>query len=251
MDTSKRKQSPRAPSMSLDEAILRASKIYKEEGRHAAPAEVVLRHIGYAGKSGSANQAIASLRYWGLIDRPSEGKLEITKAFETYEYAPEEAQKRSLLIEFLKKPQVIAELLEKYKERLPSDANIKYDLIQKGFFPDTADACLAVFKRSLEYTKYFEYLTEQRGLEEEKNEVEDKHDESSPPPNVAGARTDIPLSEVIKVTELGGFTRPDTDRIPVRLTGNRRAWIEVPIPFYKADIERLKAQIELLLTDDE
>lgn len=237
--------------MPLDEAILRALKIYKEEGRHAAPAEVVIRHLGYAGKSGSSNQAIASLRYWGLIDRPAEGMLEITKAFETYEYAPDETQKRALLIEFLKKPPVIAELLEKYGERLPSDANIKYDLIQKGFFPDTADACLAVFKRSLEYAKYFDYLAAQRAPEE-KTDYDETHEESAPAQLKAGlSNIETTYAEPPRTPDATLAQSHQMDRIPVRLTGNRRAWIEVPIPFYKADIDRLKAQIELLLTDDE
>ena len=41
------------------------------------------------------------------------------------------------------------------------------------------------------------------------------------------------------------------DRIPVRLNGGRRAWLEIPTPFYLADKKRLNAQIELLLTEDE
>jgi hypothetical protein len=41
------------------------------------------------------------------------------------------------------------------------------------------------------------------------------------------------------------------DRIPIRLAGGRRAWIEIPSPFFSADRERLKKHIDLLLTDDE
>jgi hypothetical protein len=37
----------------------------------------------------------------------------------------------------------------------------------------------------------------------------------------------------------------------VRLDQSRRAWLEIPTPFYEADKKRLKAQIDLLLTDDE
>jgi len=37
----------------------------------------------------------------------------------------------------------------------------------------------------------------------------------------------------------------------VRLAGGRRAWIEIPTPFYLSDKRRIKAQIDLLLTDDE
>ena len=43
----------------------------------------------------------------------------------------------------------------------------------------------------------------------------------------------------------------EIDQIPVRLSGGRRAWLVVPIPFYTADKSRLKAQIDLLLAEDE
>lgn len=39
------------------------------------------------------------------------------------------------------------------------------------------------------------------------------------------------------------------DKNPVRLTGGRKAWLIVPTPFYEADKSRLKAQIDLLLTE--
>lgn len=41
------------------------------------------------------------------------------------------------------------------------------------------------------------------------------------------------------------------DRIPVRLTAGRKAWLEIPTPFYAADKARLKAQIDLLLAEDD
>lgn len=41
------------------------------------------------------------------------------------------------------------------------------------------------------------------------------------------------------------------DQIPVRLPGGRRAWLIIPTPFFDADKARLKAQIDLLLTQDE
>lgn len=51
------------------------------------------------------------------------------------------------------------------------------------------------------------------------------------------------------VSELEG--EDELDRIPVRLTGGRRAWLVIPTPFYSADKSRLKAQIDLLLTAEE
>jgi hypothetical protein len=41
-----RKKSPRAPSISLDEALERVLRIYEKEKRHAAPTEVVVQDMG-------------------------------------------------------------------------------------------------------------------------------------------------------------------------------------------------------------
>ena len=60
-------------------------------------------------------------------------------------------------------------------------------------------------------------------------------------PKATDVPTDVPL-----VSPVAGF-----DRIPVRLAGGRRAWLEIPTPFYAADKLRLKAQIDLLLTEEE
>ncbi len=256
----KRKVSPRAPSMPLDEAIARVAKLYKEDGRHPAPVEVAMRHIGYSSKSGTAIAAIASLGYWGLVERPKDGMVMVTKAFEDYEFTPDEAHKQELLVEFLRKPPLFASLLEQYKERLPSDATIRYDLIQRGFIPSSAATCMAVFKRSVEFVRYFD----RRGLAA----TSDEHAETETAP-----LSEVAVSQLAPGLTLGltaetstsaedergcakGVTPvnsadPTVDRIPVRLSGGRRAWLEIPMPFFSADKKRLKKHIDLLLTDDE
>jgi hypothetical protein len=252
MDSTPRKQSPRVPSMPLDESITRAAKVYKEEGRHQAPVEVVMKHIGYAGASGTANRAVASLRYWGLVERVSEGTLVVTKEFESYLFAPEEQHKKELLIAFLRKPPLIAELLDNYKERLPSDASIRFALIQKGFTPDTAGACLNMFKRSLEFANYYGFIAEAQAPQEITND--ESLDEIDPleinliqPTTAAATKSALTPAPI---NPLPSIADSSFDRIPVRLDANRRAWLEIPNPLYKADVERLKQQIDFLLTDD-
>jgi len=43
----------------------------------------------------------------------------------------------------------------------------------------------------------------------------------------------------------------EINRIPVRLSRGRKAWLIIPQTFLQADKERLKAQIKLLITNDE
>ena len=109
MVESPRKKSPRAPTMPLDEALDRTLRAYDRERLHPTPTDVFAKNIGYRGaNSVTALTALASLRYFSLVDRPSDGMLAITKAVEAYKFAPSEDQKRALLISFLKAPVLYA-----------------------------------------------------------------------------------------------------------------------------------------------
>jgi hypothetical protein len=250
MNSIPRKKSPRAPSMPLDEAVDRVQKAYEKERLHAAPTDVVAQNLGYKGaNSGSALSALASLRYYGLLERPKEGFLAVTKDFEHFRFAPDDRQRRALLIGFLRKPQLYAELLEKYESGLPSDANLRYELIQRGFNPSAAEGALAAFRRSVEYVG--DPSSVDSTTEPPVPIVESRSPTEAAPP-------DAPVAMKGSVGMLPGekssprlVTDEDMDRIPIRLPGARRAWLIIPNPFFASDKNRLKAQIDLLLTQDE
>lgn len=248
-----RKKSPRAPSIALDAAIERVLRVYAKEGRHAAVLDTVAQNLGYKGaNNGSFLGMIASLKYFGLIERPKDGYLAVSKDVESYKFAPSEGLRQEILNKWLKKPAIFNELLQQYSGSLPSDATLKYELIQRGFSAKAADDCVAVFRKSVEFTRYFDVSSFE-------NDVEDEHGEETTDSNVeenveerdgqslptggdgsrAGANPGEPKGH-------GGM-----DRIPVRLAGGRRAWLEIPVPFYESDKKHLVAQIELILTDDE
>jgi hypothetical protein len=97
-----RKRSPRAPSIALDDAIGRALKVYEAEGKHPAPIDVVARHIGYKNpSSGAAATTLASLRYYGLLERPKEGFLAASRDLEAYKFAPDDKVKSQLVVKWL------------------------------------------------------------------------------------------------------------------------------------------------------
>lgn len=256
-----RKRSPRAPTMPLNEALERAMKVYAKEGRHPATVDIVAVHLGYkSAENGAAKQVLASLGYYGLVDRPTEGMLAVTKSVEEYKYAPSEEIRGELLKKWLHTPVIYAELLGKYQERLPSEASIKYELIQKGFTPTTADEYLAAFVASVNYVKH---LNQQATEDSPRTSAE-----TSAPPRVDEPATTLCEDDRTQANAEEGSVKTDgnkaaqtvdrethldteNDRIPVRLAGGRRAWLVIPSPFYSADKRRLISQIELLITDDE
>jgi hypothetical protein len=232
-----RKKSPRAPSMPLDEAVDKASGIYDKERRHAAPVDVIAQNLGYkSANNGAALSAIATLRAFGLLEKAQDGKLAVSKDVETYRFAPSEEMKNSLRIKWLRSPGIFGQLLDGYVGGLPSDANLRFDLIERGFSPASAESTLGVLKKSVEFARYFELHAPAPAADAPA--AADDHPEDPSPLHADRANA--------RATGSVG-----ADRIPVRLAGGRRAWLEIPTPFYEADKEQLVAQINLILTDDE
>ncbi|OXI49178.1 hypothetical protein [Burkholderia aenigmatica] len=260
-----RKKSPRAPTLALPDALDRVEKIYAQEGRHATPAEIVAQALGYkSATNGSAAQAIASLRYYGLLERPKDGVLAVSKDYENYKYGPDESQKQAYLIGWLRTPLVFSTLLDKYDSRLPSDANIRFDLISMGFIPGGADAYVSAFRRSVEFSRLYDKPPAQwdggsppeiSGFTEPPLE----QSEPLPPPAQQASQPQTTWGQMLSGNAAQAVTNfsntattntPDVIRVPVRLPKGRCAWLELPIPFYEADKERLKAYIDMQLADD-
>lgn len=242
-----RKKSPRAPSIPLDEAIEKAIRVYEKERLHPAPTDVVAQHMGYKdANNGRALGALASLRYYGLIERHSSGLLSVTKDVENYKFAPNEEMSRAYLRRFLAAPPLFAELLDRYSSGLPSDGNLRYELIQRDFLPSTAEGLVGIFRRSTEFAQAFDQRP---------------NGEPIPQPILVEEETGVAAQSVQPVLITNNRAQPQMDdqvsegsghdRIPVRLSGGRRAWLLIPHEFREADKTRLKAQIDLLLTEDE
>jgi hypothetical protein len=243
MNDKPRKKSPRAPSIPLDEAIDRAQKVYEKEARHAAPSDVVAQDIGYkSANNGAALAVLASMRYFGLLERPSEGKLAVSKDVETYLYAPDDEVKRSLRSKWLRAPAIFADLLDAFPGELPSDANLRFDLIKRGFSPAASESLIGVFRRSAEFAGHGSGSSPKESSQE-KADPEVRSTASSPPNEESSTRHSQPSISTSSSDD-------EVDKIPVRLSGGRKAWLIIPSPFFEADKARLKAQIDFLLTED-
>lgn len=249
--TMQRRKSPRAPSISLEEALEKVGKIYDRERTHAAPSNAAANHMGYkSADSGASLAVIASLKYYGLLERPKEGYLAVSKDVEKYRFAPSDDIKRALLIKWLRSPPIFADLLDEYSHSLPSEATLKFGLIQRGFSPSAAETCQQVFMRSVDYARYFDDIEEDPPMENSNGSaisvVPDAERRNQPVPEATSS-----LDERVAAVQPSPLASAEIDRIPVRLSGGRRAWLEIPVPFFEGDKERLMKQIEVLPTDDD
>lgn len=242
-----RKKSPRAPTIALDEALDRTLKIYDKDRLHAIPTEIAAKHMGYANaNNGTALQCLASLRYYGLLERPRDGFVAVSKDVEAYKFAPSEDMRKAFLRRFVSTPPLFAELLDRAQAGMPSDESLRYDLIQRGFIPGSATTVATAFKRSIEFSD---------ALNTDHASSFNSALSGAEPVEAPSQAATVLRAEATNASDgprlNGAVNESEHDRIPVRLSGGRRAWLLIPELFFERDKERLKAQIDLLLTQDE
>jgi hypothetical protein len=242
MSDEPKRKSPRYPSLSLEDALSKALQFYDANHLHPVANDAAAQSMGYAGaNNGASLSTLAALKYYGLVDRVGNGKLAASKDLETYRYAPSATERKKILRKWLLNPQIFEEIYQKYDGHLPSDAAVKYDLIQMGFIPDKAEICVKTFKDSISFV-------DAKAGDDEAIFSQGEYYSPAETPEIKEPKHTIAVQGQ---THQPPSLSTETDRIPVRLQGGRRAWLEIPIPFYSSDKEIIKKQIELLITDDD
>ena len=243
-------KSPRAPSFSLEDLLKSAVRLYESNGKHSMAADVAAKQLGYSGaNNGSAARALASLKAFGLLSSGSKGEVSVSPEVESFRYTPDEREKSELLIKWLRAPKVYAELLDEYRDRLPSDDVLRHRLIKMGFNPSAAEECLKNFRASVEYAGIYEAQHAGKASAVAQAEEVLARDAGRDPIQLDSPMT--PARSSVSVMPQTQALAEGMDRILVRLGKGRKAWIEVPNPFYLADKQILKSQIDLIFTDDE
>ena len=124
-------------------------------------------------------------------------------------------------------------------------SNLKFDLIQRGFNPSTADECVTSFRDSVNYARFYDQAKSAATEPEEPFGTEIIESDS---------RSNVHTQQIAsnaQTTTMRMSVDTKSDQIPIRLPGGRRAWLVVPTPFYESDKKRIVAHLDLLLTDVE
>ena len=241
-------KSPRAPQLDLETALDRARVILEKEKLNEIPVDSAAKALGYkSANNGAAMTALATLRYYGLIERTSPGRVQVAKDVQRYVLAPDQSIRRELLREWLHKPQIFADLIERYGSDLPSDSTMLYELVdERRFNPSSAEAVITVFRRSVDFVGPETYAPQEPGGATVRP-APDGADETRPDDSgLTAIEVPAPSAPPPPPREI---LDADHDRIPVRLSKGRRAWLEIPHLFLEEDKERLKAQIDAILVD--
>jgi len=149
---SRRHRSPNYPQIGLKEAIAKVRKIYEADKRAGSRVEVALAHMGFNSKNGASLASLSALKKFGLLEE-KEGRLFPTqRAVEILNFPETDERYRRALREAALYPALYSELLDRYKEGLPSDRALRAELIaDKGFNPNIVDGLISAFKETLDF----------------------------------------------------------------------------------------------------
>ncbi|WP_417252094.1 hypothetical protein [Castellaniella sp.] len=249
-------RSPNYPQYPIQWALENGLALLDKERLHPVPLDVIAKGLGYKdANNGAARRALAILKAFGMLQKAPGGKLQVSSDVQRYKLTPNDSDKAIYLKQWFKKPLLYSKLLDKYKDSLPSDRALVFELVDEyGFNESAAQSAIEVFRASLDYVEQMtgQIFTEEDGAQEEEldgqgqqpGESEQVDLSQSLPEANAAAQQRPPPSQVPPVCS-GGV------RYPVRLAGGRMAWIEVPDPFYEVDKKRLQAQLAIIGTVDE
>jgi hypothetical protein len=146
--------------MSLPKAIVAIGKIFDADRRNPIARETAAKHIGYTGKSGASDKAIAALAHYGLTDKVGKGEVRVSQlAMDILHPAPNDpGSKDRAILQAGLAPQLFKDLRARFPDHVSEDSLRSY-LLREGF-NDTAlapamNAYLETL-RFLEQSKVFE-----------------------------------------------------------------------------------------------
>lgn len=254
-------RSPNYPIQTLEWAVNTALELLEKEGEHAMPPDILAINLGYKDASnGKAGRVLANLKAFGVIDSVAGGKLAVTKDVQRYKLTPTAEDKKSYLKQWFKKPLLYRKLIEKYDRDLPSDAVLLFELVDEhGFNEAAARKAIKVFRDSLNFVMGNANSHDSlNGVNDEGGENEEEdiapqettiNQQIKKPVETASTPSNFHPSEIPPAPQVQ--SSQESIKYPIRLAGGRMAWIEVPVPFYEADKNKLRAQIEIIGTEDE
>lgn len=162
--TAKRKtgRSPAYPGFSLKRALEQADALFKQEGEYEAPLSSTVGAWGYSEKSSGGRQALATMKYYGLIDISGDGPSRMVKISDIakrilLDKREDQTEKNRLIRQVALNPAAHASLFQKYGQGLASDGSVEHFLVfEEGFKPGAAKDLLAEYKDTAEFAGLYQ-----------------------------------------------------------------------------------------------
>lgn len=236
-----REKSVRYPAFNLEECLNFLSMVHTIGGKKEAPVESVLSKMNITTKDNRRYKYLtSSAEIFGLIKK-SEIGITPTEFGTLILYPPDgEAQRKQLLLEVFKAPQIYQKIIERYNDTiLPNPDILKNIFYSYGIARNALDAAVTAF---LDSAKFAGVLDQNNRLLQ--SPVDNKpSSQPKPPENGQGAekQTDQNLSPNETNNTQKREEKPDLDvlKYEIRTASGKKASILLPKDWVKDDIDLL------------
>jgi hypothetical protein len=146
-----RSRSPNYPQIGLKEAIQRVSGVYKRDYQASLTRHLAAERLGYSGLNGKSLAVLAALGKFGLLEGRGEETRVTDLAVRILAFPPGSPERRAALGEAAQRPELFAELDQRFARGQPSDGAIRAWLITRGFIPPAAEAAVRAYRETKQF----------------------------------------------------------------------------------------------------
>lgn len=248
-------RSPSYPNASLSEAISSVRKIEQLYRSSPVDREVGAKLIGYSSLSGPANQALAALAQYGLVERAGKGEMRVTSRAQAILHPNNDDEQREQLRAAALEPQLFRELQERFPNMIPPEEGVTTYLNRQGFNQSAIRPAAKAYLQTLLFLKEAG-ASDSNGTEPSVPSVSAPENLTEPPMEQTqttpdGARALASLKAGFPNTFASGAEAPTLNKISMNVKGSQ---VHLEALLDRKGIATLKKKLlslEALLDDDE
>jgi hypothetical protein len=174
-------RSPNYPLVDLTSALVLARKLYDNDGRNKVSKQALASHLGHDTLSGPALGKIGALRAYGLVEGNGD-ENRISEDAITALMAPNgSADQTDALRRLALQPSLFREIHKEFPTP-PSDSNLRYWLVKRGFSPDGAAKAAKTYLGTIALVTIADRDYRRRSSPYPEDEAMQAHEPSSPIP---------------------------------------------------------------------
>lgn len=141
-------RSPQYPAIGLKEAIDKITAVYSKDYQNKTSREVIAKHMGYESLHGKALGVLSAVGKYGLLEGRGDENHVSDLAVAIIAHAPGSPERTQALKEAASKPELFAELDERFNRGKGSDTAIRSYLLTQKFIPSAADLVIRSYRET-------------------------------------------------------------------------------------------------------
>ena len=141
-----RSRSPNYPQISLKEAVMRVSNVYKHDYQAPITRELAAERLGYSGLNGKSLAVLAALFKFGLMEGRGDAVRVSDLGLRVIAHPHGSAERREALLEAANRPELFQDLDQRFAGGRASDAAVRAFLLTQGFIPPAAETALRAWR---------------------------------------------------------------------------------------------------------